>query len=193
LRAEAERDQPAELRHRFGLTSPPAGRRPIAAHRKQGKESRFMAASFKDAKGRIWPILLTIRSARLVVAEHQIDLLILDNKEAGVFNRLTSTPHQITDVVWTLIREKAAAENVTAEAFLDAVDGETVEGMTEALIQSVIDFFRSNPAKVRVLQAAFKKQTEMENEVAALAVSEIESLTLPPATPAERFGRTSTD
>jgi hypothetical protein len=150
-------------------------------------------ASFKDATGRTWPIRLTIATARLVVAEHKIDLLVLHDKAAGVFSRLTSSPNQIVDVVWTLIRKEAAEQGVTAEAFLDAVDGPTIEGMTEALIEGVIDFFRSNPEKVRVLKAAFTKQKEMEAELATLAVAKIESLTVPPAILEATTGTTLTD
>jgi hypothetical protein len=151
-----------------------------------------MSASFKDAKGRAWPIRLTIAMARTVVAEHGIDLLVLHDKNAGVFSRLTESPHQIVDVCWTLVRKHADEIKVTAEDFLDAVDGDTIERMTEAVIQGVIDFFRSNPEKVRVLKAAFEKQRVMEAEVADLAVQKIESLTVPPGILAETTGITST-
>jgi len=149
-------------------------------------------ASFKDAKGRAWPIRITIASARTVVAEHQIDLLILHNQAAGVFGRLTASPHQIVDVCWTLVRKQAEEHKVTAEDFLDAIDGDAVEAMTEALVDGVIDFFRSNPEKVRVLTAAFKKQRVMEGAIADQAVAKIESLTVPPGILEETTGTTST-
>lgn len=152
-----------------------------------------MAASFKDDKGRVWPIRLTIKSARLVIAEHGIDLLAIGDKAAGVFSRLTHSENQITDVVWTLVREHAKEIGVSADEYLDSVDGPTVDAMTDALIEGVIDFFRHNPEKVRVLRAAFTKQRAMETELATLAVQKIESLTVPPEILAETTGTTSTD
>jgi hypothetical protein len=149
-------------------------------------------ASFKDAKDRVWPIRLTVAANRAVVAEHEIDLLILHNETAGVFSRLTDSTNRIVDVVWTLVRKHAEEIKVSAEEYLDSIDGDTIERMTQALIDGVIDFFRSNPEKVRVLKAAFEKQRTMEAEVATMAVAKIESLTVPPEILEGTTGSTST-
>jgi hypothetical protein len=112
--------------------------------------------SFKDKNGFLWDFEITVGSARRVKADCDIDLLNVievqgENIQSTVFERLSTDPGLVVDVLYCLCKKEATERNVEPESFAMLFDGETIENASNALVDEIINF--SPPMRRRILNA----------------------------------------
>lgn len=101
--------------------------------------------TFRDAEGRPWTIRLTAYAIGRVKEKTGLDLFaILDDWPKSV-DRLTSDMAVFVNAVYLLATSAKDAPAVSEDDFCRAVDGETLDAMSEAFHSAVLDFFRRSP------------------------------------------------
>lgn len=100
-------------------------------------------ASFKDGNNNEWIIALNIGSIKRVKTNIDIDLLYTDDaQETPLLLSLQDDPCELADILYHLIKPQADKKDVSYEAFLDAVDGDTIAGGYNALTDELVNFFQ---------------------------------------------------
>lgn len=107
-------------------------------------------ASFKDKLGAEWNITLTVGALRRVLDMVDVDLArLVETVDANGNKRnpiqewatLINDPIRVCDVLWAVVSPVAAARQITDEQFGELLEGQTLANATEALEQSLRDFF----------------------------------------------------
>lgn len=129
--------------------------------------------TFKDAIGREWVVDVNVATARAVRDILKVDLFSLFEKEAG---RLFADPCLTVDVLYVLCRKQCDDRKVTDVEFGSGMSGDALLEGTNALIESVIDFFPSS--RRPVLRAMVKKATELQTVMTERALTQIEAVTV---------------
>lgn len=111
-------------------------------------------ADFRDAQERSWVLKLDAPSIRAVRDSCGVDLIDL---ESQAFLSLADDPVLLVDVLWTLCRDQAASQGVTERQFGESLVGDPIQGATEALLKSILDFF---PARKRSLLTSLVEESE---------------------------------
>lgn len=75
---------------------------------------------------------------------------------------LLDNPVLLPEVMWVLCRDQATQKNISREAFVGAVIGDTCFDAARALIDAIVDFIPS-PQKRSLLRAAIKADLEAES------------------------------
>jgi hypothetical protein len=109
--------------------------------------------TFKDTDGRQWTVALTAYSISRVKRGCGLDLFaVLDDWPRGA-EKLAADPALFVNAVYLLVTAQKDAPQAE-EDFCRAVDGATMDAMSEAFHDAVLDFFRRSPrgptlAKIR--------------------------------------------
>ena len=128
---------------------------------------------FTDNKERSWTLSLNIATAKKVKDAVSFDLLSEDVGE--MVGRLAVDPVLLCDVIFILVSDQAARNNITDEDFGEAMAGEAIGKATEALLDEIVDFFP--PRKRKVLRMALDKMEEAEDLLMTRAEDLISSKT----------------
>ena len=98
--------------------------------------------SFKDTEGRIWTLRITVAAIRRIKDIAGIDLGDFSVfGEGGPFSDLGSDPCRLVEIVYAAVKPEADVLGVTMEKFMESFVGETVVKASEALLESLADFF----------------------------------------------------
>ena len=128
---------------------------------------------FTDNKERSWTLSLNIATAKKVKDAVSFDLLSEDVGE--MVGRLAVDPVLLCDVIFILVSDQAARNNITDEDFGESRAGEAIGKATEALLDEIVDFFP--PRKRKVLRMALDKMEEAEDLLMTRAEDLISSKT----------------
>lgn len=118
------------------------------------------SASFRDAQGRTWHLLLTIGRARAIREATGVDVGRVE--DGTFFVQLRRDPETFAAVLWLLCEKQAELLNppLTPAMFVEALDGNSLDAAREAIAQAVISF---TPAAVRgPLEIVLRKTNEAE-------------------------------
>lgn len=131
-------------------------------------------ARFKDNLDDEWDLVLTVGILGKLRTEAGLDLRAADagQQVAG----LDPYSEQFGRILWLLVEKQAAERNIEPDDFPFRLDGNALEGATEALVDALIDFFpnaRSRQiarAKLPELRAKAEKELEatMDRELSKL-------------------------
>lgn len=120
--------------------------------------------SFTDRQGRSWTIEINYTSLRRVHALTGINLTRIVDPQANVMEQLTGDPFILFDCLVAILQPQLDAKEVTAEQFGEALDEESGDKASMALIEAIIDFFPEGKrmllkrALTKVLTAAERRQ-----------------------------------
>ena len=123
--------------------------------------------TFTDSEKRQWTLRLTAYAIARVRERTGLDLFAVLDDWPGSAGKLSGDPALFVHAVYLLATAPKDAPQVSDEDFARAVDGETLDAMTDAFHAAVLDFFRQSPrgpalAKVRekaeALQALLAKR-----------------------------------
>lgn len=102
-------------------------------------------ATFTDAAGDSWRVIVTIgkiKAVRQLVNDDtgkSVDLFEYVNDNLAY--RLYIDPVLLADVLWVLCKDEAEGRKIDKSAFLDRLNGETLEVAELAFEEAFIDFF----------------------------------------------------
>ena len=120
--------------------------------------------SFVDTQGHHWAIQINYTSLRRVRAVTGIDLTRIVDPKSNVMEQLTGDPFVLFDCLVAILQPQLDEQEVTAEQFGEALDEESGDKASMALIEAIIDFFPEGKrmllrrALTKVLTAAERRQ-----------------------------------
>lgn len=120
--------------------------------------------SFTDRQGRSWTIEINYTSLRRVHALTGINLTRIVDPQANVMEQLTGDPFILFDCLVAILQPQLDEKEITAEQFGEALDEESGDKASMALIEAIIDFFPEGKrmllkrALTKVLTAAERRQ-----------------------------------
>lgn len=98
--------------------------------------------SFKDTEGRVWTLRITVAAIRRIKDIAGIDLGDFSVfGEGGPFSDLGSDSCRLVEIVYAAVKPEADILGVNMEKFMESFVGETVVKASEALLESLADFF----------------------------------------------------
>ncbi|MGI4815798.1 MAG: hypothetical protein ACRYGG_21020 [Janthinobacterium lividum] len=127
--------------------------------------------TFKDSKGRDWPITVNVNSAGRVRSLLGVDVFNLFTDGA---DKLFGDPITLVNVLFVLVKDEADKRGVTDVDFGESLYGDAIESATEAFTREVADFFPSGRRKV--LNAVLDKSTATMRAVEQKAMAAIEAM-----------------
>jgi len=101
--------------------------------------------TFTDARGRTWPVQITVGTLRRGKALG-VDLAGAVGPK-GDFAKLFADPEAFVSLLLLLLGAELKAAGLGEDEFLEAVDGPTIERATLAFLEAVADFTRPSLAK----------------------------------------------
>jgi len=141
---------------------------------------------FIDEQGRTWGVHVDIEAIRKVRAKLGYDLTkAMDSKDN--LQSLVDDVVMLVDVLHVICLEQCEHLGVTAEDFAKALYGDAISRATEALMESIIDFFPQGRGKIlrqlweKSREAAAVQMAQLQAAVDALASQG--SSTFTPGTP----------
>ena len=120
--------------------------------------------SFTDRQGRSWTIEINYTSLRRVHALTGINLTRIVDPQSNMMEQLTGDPFVLFDCLVAILQPQLDEKDVTAEQFGEALDEESGDKASMALIEAIIDFFPEGKrmllrrALTKVLTAAERRQ-----------------------------------
>ena len=120
--------------------------------------------SFTDRQGRSWTIQINYTSLRRVRAVTGIDLTRIVDPKSNVMEQLTGDPFVLFDCLVAILQPQLDERELTPEQFGEALDEESGDKASMALIEAIIDFFPEGKrmllrrALTKVLTAAERRQ-----------------------------------
>lgn len=109
--------------------------------------------SFVDSQNRSWSIRIDVNSIRRVREATGVDFSNVLNDKT-IMTGLSQDPCKLVNVIYILVKPQCDTQNVTDEAFGEALFGDAIDAACEALLKAIIDFFPSSRRKP--LQAAME-------------------------------------
>jgi len=97
--------------------------------------------SFTDRQGRSWTIEINYTSLRRVHALTWINLTRIVDPQANVMEQLTGDTFVLFDCLIAILQPQLDERDVTVEQFGEALDEESGDKASMALIEAIIDFF----------------------------------------------------
>ena len=113
--------------------------------------------SFTDRQGRSWTIEINYTSLRRVKGATDVDLTKIVDPKSNVIGQLTDDPFVLFDCLVALLQPQLEAKGITPEQFGEALDEESGDNASMALLEAIIDFFPEG--KRTLLRRAFVKVT----------------------------------
>lgn len=95
--------------------------------------------AFTDQNGRPWALKIDVAAIKEIRDALQVDLL--KALEGDLLQELAADPVKLVEVLWRLVREQAARDQLTEEQFGRALAGDSLEAATEAFLDELIAFF----------------------------------------------------
>ncbi|WP_437226007.1 hypothetical protein SH661x_004357 [Planctomicrobium sp. SH661] len=120
--------------------------------------------SFTDRQGRSWTIEINYTSLRRVHALTGINLTRIVDPHSNVMEQLTGDPFVLFDCLVAVLQPQLDEKGLSPEQFGEALDEESGDKASMALIEAIIDFFPEGKrmllrrALTKVLTAAERRQ-----------------------------------
>lgn len=130
--------------------------------------------SFKDNKGREWPVVITIAAVKRVRELVKVDLLNITDGDPPLMTRLSSDLSLVCDVGFALVQPVAAERSVSDTEFGESLGGDAIAGLYEGLWEALRLFFQS--LQRNDLVKAIEKQQAVVKAAVNLAAVRIEGL-----------------
>lgn len=122
--------------------------------------------TFTDNAGRSWTVrvdVAVIKRVRDTLATNIVDL-----SPAGGFAKLSDDVVLLVDVLYVLVRDQAAAANVTDEEFGRGLAGDALDQASKALLAELAAFFPNRLQREALLRLQAAGETLQTRELATL-------------------------
>lgn len=119
--------------------------------------------SFRDTKGRLWDLEVTVSTARRVRRLTGVDLVGLFDDGLRPLAGLLSDVCKLADVLYAVVQPVAEERGVTDEMFGEALAGQVIEHAAEALTAAVLDFFPDQAGRENLRQVIRKGKIVAES------------------------------
>jgi hypothetical protein len=128
-------------------------------------------AVFKDCNGREHHLRLTLGAVKRLKETHKVDLgKLIDTDAIQRIQEISGDPDQLASIVYAILQPA----DVTYEKFIDGLDGDALELMQLAFMESFSDFC---PSRLRgPLRTLAEKTKELETAAATKAQRKLESI-----------------
>ena len=114
--------------------------------------------SFKDAKGRIWDLEVTVNAVKRVRSRYGVDLMaLIDNQFAGLVQILKDQV-ALCDVIYVLIEDQAKARGLTDEDFGAGMAGDALADASDVFAEAYLDFFPDREIRDTVRELLLKSK-----------------------------------
>ncbi len=121
-------------------------------------------ATFSDAAGVDWQLRVTVGAINRVRESTGVELDKCLEDNMAVLHEMLVDICKVVDVVYSICRQQAVERNVSAEEFGERMVGDSVTKATDALIESLIDFFPKRQSEI--LKATMRKMKTVEDALA---------------------------
>lgn len=133
--------------------------------------------AFTDRHGRHWDTTLTLLAARRVDNSdfkliYKEPLSILEPSKENL-EALVGNVNLITAIVWAIVKPQADALQLDEDAFVDGIDGRTLNDMKEAFWGALADFFQERGTALSTL---IQMQKRAQNRILTLLSAEQENM-----------------
>lgn len=125
---------------------------------------------FNDADGQEWTVCISTPDLKRVRKVLGIDLLKLGGE---VFKRLLDETELLVDVVSVLLTPDIEKRGLDAEGFARKLRGDALDGATQAVLESLIDFFPKG--RREAMRAALQKTRDLLEKTEGHALTLIQS------------------
>jgi hypothetical protein len=120
-------------------------------------QTETQPAKFTDRTGREWTLALDFALLRKVKLKHKLDLGAAE-RIAHVWATLLYDDLLALELVWTVIAAAAEADQVTQDAYVEAMDGPTLGAALDALGGALLNF--TQPRKRGMTETAIRNVTD---------------------------------
>lgn len=121
--------------------------------------------AFEDLHKRQWELRVTARAAKRLKDEDAVDLFAVmstgEKSQIAFFQSLMEDADKAIGIAYVICLPKAQELGLSADEFLDGIDGDVVLRMTPALMRGIADFF---PEGDREVAQRIAKQLPLEME-----------------------------
>ena len=116
-------------------------------------------SKFKDDKGREWTLVLNYHIASRIEDELEIPLL-------SKLQEVEFSPRHCVEMVWMIIEQQAEKQGVTPEDFGGSIIGDTLEHLSDALLDCVAFFYKGlNPQQAKLLTSMKEMRKKLTGEL----------------------------
>lgn len=116
-------------------------------------------SKFKDDKGREWTLVLNYHIASRIEDELEIPLL-------SKLQEVEFSPRHCVEMVWMIIEQQAEKQGVTPEDFGGSIVGDTLEHLSDALMDCVGFFYKGlNPQQAMQLEMMKDMRKELTQKI----------------------------
>jgi len=143
-------------------------------------------ATFKDSTGNEWDVSLTVLVTERVHEEHHIDIHeLLEDKCKGFIDlEQPRNAGKFLRLIYAIVQPQAKDRGVDQTAFMNAMDGESIESAWEVFRSAFVGFIRHKP-----IRCALQKLIDKQGELRAEAAKQTESATQRAIKIAEKLAR----
>jgi hypothetical protein len=127
--------------------------------------------NFIDSSGRVWVVDINVATVKRVKALAQINLLEVVQGE--LIERLSTDPVLLADVLYAVCQPQALREQVSDEAFGQALAGDVIDRATTSLLEGLIEFF-PEPRR-RLLEKATAKYRQVQTKALELLEANLDN------------------
>jgi len=130
---------------------------------------------FTDRVGRDWLVDINYTTIVAVRRALDVDLLDIGNPDGKLLSTLFDDPITRVAVLYVLCSDQAASRQITEEDFGRAMAGDAILAATEALLNSLIDFF-PDPRRRDNLRGLIKKIRTAETLMLQLGKDKLDQI-----------------
>lgn len=124
-------------------------------------------AKFADSEGREWDLSLNVGLVSKLRTDAGFELGKTTSAEK-LGEALFADPETFAKVLWVCIQQQAEKKGIDPNSFAFALDGDTIEKATTALMLAIIDFFhRRGPGKVMAARLP-EILTDLDNKLTTM-------------------------
>ena len=113
-------------------------------------------ASFKDATGKDWPVVITFRTAEELKEQVGVDLL-----SDTELQRLFDNPVLLCNSLYVACQHHCEVAGIDDRQFGELLVGETIDRAFDAFCEALVDFF-PNAARRETLRRMIQKMKDVE-------------------------------
>lgn len=127
-------------------------------------------ATAADSNGEAWPLRITAADAIKLRQKRKVDLL--GTNAAKLPSDLSGDPVACLELAFDLTAKQRTEAGLSEESqFLELFSGEEVQGLIDAVIEAIIDFFPSS--RRAALTAIWKRQQGVTARMAAAMLAKV--------------------
>lgn len=133
---------------------------------------------FKDSSGRDWKLKLNYGLILDVKDQTDLDLDALLSNPKVFAEIILANPKKLIELLWVICEEQAKAYDVTPRDFGRMFDRETLDTSTNALIESIVDFYQRSSAGKVIRNKLPEILRKMDDELEKAGKIQVEKLLL---------------